>query len=122
MRILVVDDSEPVREMLRMVLRSLGHEVVAAAGTGEEALAAYAQAHPDLVTLDISLPDISGVEVLRRLRALDPKARVIVITGNNSAVLAEQVRSLGALHLIEKPCGPAELMKALALVEGEPPA
>lgn len=89
--------------MLRVVFTGMGHEVVAEAGTGGEAVAAYEAHRPGLVTLDISLPDINGLEVLKRIRALDPAARVIVVTGNNARALEVEALSLGALKVVLKP-------------------
>ncbi|HAH08391.1 MAG TPA: hypothetical protein DCM05_18005 [Elusimicrobia bacterium] len=120
MRILVVDDAEPVREMLKCTLDILGHEVVADAATGEEALAAYGRARPDLVMLDFVLPDLSGLEVLRRLRARDPRAQVIILTGNKTADLVKQVKEQGAVCLMEKPFNPEEFNEALTHVRRAP--
>jgi two-component system chemotaxis response regulator CheY len=122
MRILVVDDAEPVREMLRCTLEVLGHEVVADAATGKEALAAYESVRPDLVMLDFVLPDLSGLEVLRRLRERDPRAQVIVLTGNNTADLSKQVKEQGGVCVMEKPFNPDVFNKALTLVRRGPRA
>lgn len=103
LRILVVDDNEVIRGMLRFMLTRLGHAVVAEAGSGAEALAAYRAQRPDAVTLDISLPDMSGVDVLKAIRAGDRAAKIVVITGNNSAVLAKELAAAGAVQVIEKP-------------------
>ncbi|MBI5598021.1 MAG: response regulator [Elusimicrobia bacterium] len=89
--------------MLRVLFDAMGYQVVAEAGTGEAALAAYMAQRPDFVTLDISLPDINGLEVLKRIRAFDPAARVIVITGNNARALEVEALSLGALRVVLKP-------------------
>lgn len=113
MRILVVDDNEVIRMMLVMLLQKLGHTVVAEAADGITAVAAFTAHRPDLVTLDISLPDINGLEVLRRIRAGDPAAKVIVITGNNSAVLDKDARAGGALKVLLKPFDFASLRALL---------
>lgn len=89
--------------MLRVVFSGMGYEVVAEAGTGEEAVAAYQAHRPDFTTLDISLPDMSGLEVLKRIRAFDPAARVVVVTGNNARALEVEALSLGALKVVLKP-------------------
>ncbi len=114
LRILVVDDNDVIRGMLRFMLEKLGHAVVAEASTGAAALTAYAAHRPGLVTLDISLGDMNGLEVLKRLRADDPAARVVVVTGNNSAVLARDVMAAGAHALMLKPFNFTRLQELLA--------
>lgn len=89
--------------MLRVVFSSMDCEVVAEAGTGEAAVAAYLAHRPDFVTLDISLPDINGLEVLKRIRAFDPAAKVVVVTGNNARALEVEALSLGAMKVVLKP-------------------
>lgn len=89
--------------MLRVVFSGMGCEVVAEAGTGEAAVAAYQAHRPDFVTLDISLPDINGLEVLKRIRAFDPAAKVVVVTGNNARALEQEALSLGAMKVVLKP-------------------
>ncbi|MBI3297932.1 MAG: response regulator [Elusimicrobia bacterium] len=121
LRILIVDDNEVIRAMLRHVVTKLGHEVAAEAATGAEAVAAFAAAKPGLVTLDISLPDMDGLAVLSRLRAIDPAAKVIVITGNNSAVLEKDVRAAGALAVVHKPFDLAGLRRLIDGVDGGEP-
>ena len=77
-RILVVEDDQEIAEVLRRTLRQEGHEV-RSAGDGEEALSAAAEFVPDLVILDLGLPKLDGVEVLRRLRA-DDDVPVLILT------------------------------------------
>ena len=84
MRLLLVDDSEPVREVFGRMLMHLGHQVVHAAD-GVEALAAYQSNRPDGVFLDLSMPGMSGLEVLRELLELDPDARIAVLTSRRDA-------------------------------------
>lgn len=111
-RILVVDDNEVIRGMLRFILGSLGHHVVAETGTGAEALEAFRRERPDTVTLDISLPDMSGLEVLKVLRAEGATARVVVVTGNNAEVLRQDALDAGADAVLLKPFDIKTLKKA----------
>ncbi|MDQ0938802.1 two-component system OmpR family response regulator [Streptomyces sp. V1I1] len=82
-RVLVVDDEPDLAGILCDVLRSEGWEVKAA-GTGEDALATASQFHPDAVVLDVMLPDINGLEVLRRLRAAAPGVCVLFLTARDA--------------------------------------
>lgn len=118
-RILVVDDNEVIRGMLRFLLARLGHEVVAEAGTGAAALEAFRRERPDAVSLDISLPDMSGLDVLKAIRAESPEARVVVVTGNNAEVLRRDVLALGAQAVLLKPFDAKVLQRVFG---GEPPA
>ena len=118
-RILVVDDNEVIRGMLRFLLARLGHTVVGEAGTGAEALAAFRRERPDAVSLDISLPDMSGLEVLKAIRAESATAKVVVVTGNNAEVLRRDVLALGAAAVLLKPFDVKALQRAFG---GEPPA
>jgi two-component system chemotaxis response regulator CheY len=116
-RILVVDDNEVIRGMLRFILTHLGHRVVAEAGTGAAALEAFRRERPDVVSLDISLPDLSGLVVLSELKAESPATRVVVVTGNNAEVLRRDALARGADAVLHKPFD----MKALQKVFGGAP-
>lgn len=103
MKVLVVDDNALTRYTIIAVLRKLGHEVVAEAETGAEALAAYAKFRPELVFLDLILPGKSGVEVLEDLRSTDPAAKVVVITAVDQAELDRRLSDKGVKAILRKP-------------------
>jgi len=103
MRILIVDDEEVLRDVLEVVLRREGFEVVMAS-SGEEALSILdADEYIDLVILDIMLPGISGIDTLRALRISNPSLPVIVITAFSSIDGAIEAMKFGAFHYIPKP-------------------
>lgn len=108
-RILVVDDSPVLRIMLVEMLSAMGHEVVGDAETGAGALKVFREKKPELVTLDVSLPDMNGIEVLRRMKQIDPSARVLMVTGNDQKTLEKQAGSLKALGVLHKPFDEGEL-------------
>ena len=102
-RLLVVDDALFMRKLIRGVAAEAGWEVVAEAGNGEEAVALYAQHRPDLVTMDLVMPVMGGLEALRKIRELDPKAQVVVVTAlDQKQALMDSIRD-GALDFIVKP-------------------
>ena len=101
-RILVVDDEAPVREVLSEYLTSQGY-TVDGASNGDEALATIRRDRPDLVLLDIRMPGIDGVEVLRRIRKLDGTLSVIMVTANEDVTLARETLKLGAFDYVAKP-------------------
>jgi DNA-binding response OmpR family regulator len=100
-RILVVDDEEPVRDVPCEYFESQGFGVEAAPD-GEAALAALGRLRPDLVLLDVRMPGIDGVEVLRRIRRADPDVPVMV-TANEDVALAKEMLKLGAFDYVAKP-------------------
>lgn len=101
-RILVVDDEAPVREVLSDYFVERGYVVFTAAG-GEEALAAFARERPDIVLLDVRMPGLDGLQVLKRLRAADPDVAVIMVTANEDVALARETLSIGAFDYVAKP-------------------
>ncbi|MEJ7875418.1 MAG: response regulator transcription factor [Solirubrobacterales bacterium] len=119
-RVLVVEDDVEIADVLRRTLRGEGHDV-RIAGDGEEALAAAAEFLPDLVVLDLGLPKIDGVEVLRRLRA-DGDVPILVLTARSE--LEDRVEGLdgGADDYLVKPFERQELLARLrALMRRRPP-
>jgi len=102
-RILVIDDNPAVVDILVTCLREAGYGVLGAL-TGDEGLKDFVLSRPDLVLLDIALPDgMDGIELLKRIRSINPTARVIMVTGNTDPQLARQALELGALAYIDKP-------------------
>jgi len=101
-RILVVDDERMIRWSIQQALSKDGHSV-STVETGEEALAQATDEMPDLVFLDITLPGIDGIEVLRRLKALDPSATVVMVTATDDLKTAVEAMRLGAYDYVSKP-------------------
>ena len=110
-RVLVVDDEPQIRRALRTSLQAHGYEVMAV-GTGEEALTSAAEASPDLVFLDLGLPDLDGTEVIRRLRSFS-EVPVIVLSVRDRQ--ADKVAALdaGADDYVTKPFGMEEVLARL---------
>jgi two-component system nitrogen regulation response regulator NtrX len=101
-RILVVDDEKNIRRTLGMVLRSEGFEVNEAA-SGEEGLRVLAETGADLVLLDVNLPGIDGLEMLRRIKRNDPDRMVVMISGEGTVAVALEATREGAFDFLEKP-------------------
>jgi DNA-binding response OmpR family regulator len=112
MRILVVDDEIHVASTLADAIRSQGHEV-AVAHDAEEALVLLARYNPDALMLDITLGELSGVDLLRRLRQSNTRLPVVVITGHASGDQLDEARRLGVTDIIEKPFFLNRLTEAL---------
>jgi CheY-like chemotaxis protein len=113
-RLLLVDDDDDIRAIARMSLtRAGGWEVVPAASAGE-AEAAAREHPPDVVLLDVMMPDVDGPATLERLRPLIGDAPVIFLTAKTQAGDLERLRSLGAAGVIAKPFDPMTLPREVA--------
>ena len=106
MRILLIEDDENVAEVLADAFAADGHEI-AITHTGEEGLTYLAHARPDAIVLDVRLPNLNGVGVLRHIRSVDPALPVIIMTGLATAGELAEIQRLGVTEIIEKP----ELLK-----------
>jgi DNA-binding response OmpR family regulator len=130
-RLLIVDDEKPVLDVLTEYFSTQGHEVEWA-DRGPAAIEKFSQVHPDLVMLDVRMPGMDGVEVLKRLRALAPAVPIIMVTANEDVALARQMLKLGAFDYVSKPFDFAHLDRVvtaallqadpLAMLEAEPAA
>jgi two-component system KDP operon response regulator KdpE len=107
-RLLLVDDEVALQRAVSTLLRSRGYDVVVSA-TGQDALAQAEHAPPDLVVLDLGLPDLDGIEVCRRLRALG-SAPIIVLSARTAEADKVAALDLGADDYVTKPFGPEELL------------
>jgi CheY-like chemotaxis protein len=101
-KILVVDDEILVLELLADFLESRGYQVATAAN-GREAIAAVAQDVPDLVLMDVSMPEMDGEEALKQIVASQPRLPVVMVTANADAVITSRLLALGAVDYVPKP-------------------
>jgi two-component system chemotaxis response regulator CheY len=102
-RILIVDDSFYMRTMLKNMLTDAGYEVVGEAANGAQALEMAASTSPDLITLDVILPDNTGLDVLKNLRQIQPTAKVVMCSAVGQEVIVNEAIENGALAYIVKP-------------------
>ena len=116
-KILIVDDSNYARRMHSRIIEGAGHTVVEQA-TGLGAIEAFSLERPDLVLLDLSMEDMSGVDVLKTLKQIDPTARVIVISADVQRSTEHGVMEAGASRFIAKPADDARLLSAIEEVVG----
>lgn len=103
MKVLLVDDNALTRYTIKSLLEKLGHEVVAEAEDGAAAVKLYGETKPDVVFLDLILPGRSGVEILGDLRALDPAARVVVVTAVEQDEIDRRLSDKGVSAILRKP-------------------
>ena len=111
-RVLVVDDSAFVRLRTVRLLREAGHEVIEAA-TGQAAIDAYVRERPDAVLMDITMPEMDGLEALDQIRTLDPSAKVAMVTAiGQQSVVMDAIRR-GAREFLVKPIAVGPFFSAL---------
>lgn len=118
--VLIVDDAEFTRAMLREIVQELGWTVVAEAGDGPDAVALHARLNPDLVLLDITMPTMDGNEALAAILARDPQAQVVMITALGQKEQVLTAIKLGARDFIIKPFDPERVAATLTRLLGSP--
>ncbi|MFH1349436.1 MAG: response regulator [Pseudomonadota bacterium] len=114
-KILVIDDEKPTLNMFQLFLGAYGYTVLTAED-GEDGLAIFKKERPPIVITDIKMPGMDGLEVLKRIKEIDPDAEVIVITGHGDMDLAVQALNLQATDFINKPIQRSALDSALKRV------
>jgi len=116
-RVLLVDDHAVVRTGFRMLLEAEGDiRVVGEADSGEAACRQYAELEPDVLILDIAMPGMGGLEALKRIRARDPRARVLALSAYDDPMHARRALREGALGFLSKRSAPETLKEALTTV------
>lgn len=103
MKVLLVEDNALTRYTIKSLLLKLGHEVVGEAEDAQSAVEAYRQLKPDVVFLDLILPGRSGVEVLGDLRAVDPAAKIVVVTAVEQDEIDKRLADKGVDAILRKP-------------------
>ncbi|MCA1296127.1 response regulator [Paenibacillus sp. alder61] len=102
-KILVVDDAAFMRLMLKGILSKNGYEIVGEAENGQEAVEKYRSLSPDLVTMDITMPIMEGVEAVRQIKKLDPNAKIIMCSAMGQQTMVVESLQAGAKDFIVKP-------------------
>lgn len=110
----IVDDYPIMRELLHEFLKRAEFDVVGEAGTARELLEAYPRWDPDVLILDILLPDANGVELTRQVLALDPSAKILIISGlEEDSKLTQECVEAGAKGFLAKPFSSDDLIRAV---------
>jgi len=102
-RVLIVDDASVVRMLIKKVLTQADFEVVGEAVNGIDALAKYKELKPDLVTMDITMPEADGIQATKDIIAFDAKAKVVMLSGIDQKEMLWQAIKAGAVSYIVKP-------------------
>lgn len=113
-KILIVDDSRTSRKMLRSILEADGHEIIDEAVNGQEGVQKYQALKPDLVTMDITMPVVDGVEALKMIKALDSAAKVIMVTAAGQKNKMIDCIKAGADEFLTKPFDQQEIVNIVS--------
>lgn len=117
-RVLIVDDAIFMRMKLKDILEKNGYEVVAEAQNGIEAIEKYKSEKPDLVTMDITMPEMDGVSSLKAIKQVDPKAKVIMCSAMGQQSMVMDAIQAGALDFIVKPFDNDRVLQSLSKAIG----
>lgn len=102
-KVLVVDDAAFMRMMIKDILIKHGYEVVGEATNGAEAMVRYKELSPDLVTMDITMPEMDGITAVREIKKLDPNARIIMCSAMGQQAMVLEAIQAGARDFVVKP-------------------
>ena len=115
-KILIVDDSAFMRRMLQDILTEAGHEIAGEAADGKEVLDRYRAVKPDLVTMDIVMPEVSGIDAVKQLMREDPKAKVLMVSAMGQESLVKEALGAGAKGFVVKPFKPEKVIEEVRRV------
>ena len=117
-KVLIIDDTAFMRMTLRNVLEKNGYEVVGEAEDGVQAIEQYLLVKPDLVTMDITMPNMDGITAIKKIIEKDPEAKIVVVSAMGQKALVIEALNSGAKDFIVKPFQPDRIVEALQKVGG----
>ena len=116
--ILVVDDAAFMRMMIRDVLTKNGYEVLGEAENGAKAIEKYKEVKPDLVIMDITMPEVDGIQAVKEIKAFDPNAKVVMCSAMGQQAMVIEAIQAGARDFIVKPFQADRVIEAVKKVLG----
>ena len=117
-KILVVDDAVFMRTTVSNALKKAGYEELIDAGNGAQAVEQFSKEHPDLVIMDITMPEMDGLQALKAIKEIDPSAKVVMCSAMGQEAMVIEAINLGALDFIVKPFKPDRLLKTVSTILG----
>jgi len=116
--VLICDDAVFMRTMISDILEESGYEIVGQAESGVQAIERYKALRPDLVTMDIVMPDMGGIDAVREIVKLDPEAKVLMCSAMGQQALVVEAIQAGAKDFVVKPFQPSRVLEAVQRVLG----
>lgn len=116
--VLIVDDAIFMRTMIGDILKAAGFEVAGEASTGAEAVEKYKELEPDLVTMDIVMPDMGGIDAVREIIKFDPDAKILMCSAMGQQGLVVEAIQAGARDFVVKPFQPSRVLEAVQRLLG----
>ncbi len=116
-RVLIVDDAAFMRMLLKDIISKGGYEVVGEASNGAEAIEKYKEIKPDIVTMDITMPDMNGIEATKKIMEIDPNANIIMCSAMGQQMMVVEAIQAGAKDFIVKPFQQGRVVEALSKVD-----
>jgi two-component system chemotaxis response regulator CheY len=117
--VLVVDDAAFMRMMLKEILQKNGFDVLGEAENGAVSVAAYQKLKPDIVTMDITMPEMNGIDAVKAIKSLDDKAKIVMVSAMGQQAMVIEAIQAGASDFIVKPFQPERVVEALSKVVGK---
>jgi len=117
-RILVVDDAAFMRMMIKDILTKNGYEIVGEAENGLRAIEKFQELRPDLITMDITMPEMDGISAVKEIRKIDPGAKVIMCSAMGQQSMVIEAIQSGARDFIVKPFQPDRVLEAIRKAAG----
>ena len=114
--VLVCDDAVFMRTMVSDILSQAGFTVVGEAENGKQAVEKYKQLKPDLVTMDIIMPEMGGIEAVKQITQADPAARILMCSAMGQQALVQEALQAGARDFVVKPFQPSRVLEAVQMV------
>lgn len=115
-KVLIVDDTAFMRLSIRTMLEKNEFEIVGEAENGRVALSKYVETKPDVVTMDITMPEMSGIDALCQIKQIDPNAKVVIVSAMGQEILVKEAVMKGAAAFIVKPFKEEDIVKVLRQV------
>lgn len=112
-RILIVDDAMFMRMTLGKILKNAGHTIVAEGENGKEAIVLYNLHQPDVVTMDMTMPEMTGIEAVREIKKMNPQARIIMCSAMGQQKMIVEAIEAGAKDFIIKPFDESRVLEAI---------
>ncbi len=115
--VIIIDDSKTSRNLLKDMLVEHGYEVLAEAADGQEGYEKYCELRPDLVTLDITMPVMDGIETLTKIKEFDPAAKIVMVTAAGQKDKMMDAIKLGAVEFVTKPFETSQIINIIESIQ-----